>query len=254
MRLKKSLGQHFLKDKSVVRRIADALGVFEDDCVVEIGGGGGALTEELIKRNPKELVVVEIDPEWCEYLSSKFENLKVINADAVEFNFSSLGSKWKFAGNLPYNVSTAILRNLLDHRKVFEKGVFMVQKEVADRLTASSGKDYGYLPALLSNFFSFKKLFDVPPGAFQPPPKVMSTVFLMEPKSFDMRKEELLEFERFLKKAFSHRRKKLKKNLGLKKFTGTEEVKSLIDKRAEEIPPRELLELFRELKLLGYSF
>ncbi|WP_456341626.1 16S rRNA (adenine(1518)-N(6)/adenine(1519)-N(6))-dimethyltransferase RsmA [Thermovibrio sp.] len=246
MRLKKHLGQHFLKDKSVIKRIVGAGEIGPEDRVVEIGPGGGALTEEILKRNPAELYLVEIDPEWAEYLKKRFgDRVKVFNADATTFDFSSLGTSLKFFGNLPYNVSTRIIRNILDHRKAMKKGIFMVQDEVADRLTATSGKEYGYLPALLQNFFRIKKLFRVPPGAFTPPPKVMSAVFEMEPTGFDMEERELLSFEEFLKKAFSMRRKKLKKNLKVKELPPP--FSSIEEKRAEEIPPHLFLELFKAL-------
>jgi len=246
-RLKKSLGQHFLKDKNVVRRIVDAGKLSPEDRVLEIGPGGGALTEEIVGRNPKEFIAVEIDPEWVSFLKEKFgDKVKIINADATDFDFSSLGGKFVYFGNLPYNVSTAILRNLLTHRKTLKKGIFMVQKEVADRLTAKKGKEYGYFPALLSLFFDIKKLFNVPPKAFTPPPKVMSTVVEVTPKEFDMEEEELRKFESFLKRAFSQRRKKLKKNLGIKELP--EELREFKDKRAEEIPPEEHLRIFRLLR------
>ena len=246
MKLKKSLGQHFLKDKNIVKKIVDAGNVSTEDRVVEIGPGGGALTEEILKREPKEIVLIEVDLQWVEYLKEKFEDsVRIFNADATEFDFSQLGGKWKFFGNLPYNVSTAIIRNLLNHRSVFREGVFMVQKEVADRLAATRGKEYGYLPALLHPFFRIEKLFDVHPKAFTPPPKVWSTVFRMVPTGFDIEKNELLRYEAFLKKAFSHRRKKLKKNLELDVFpSGFEE---FFEKRAEEISPEQFISLFRAL-------
>jgi 16S rRNA (adenine1518-N6/adenine1519-N6)-dimethyltransferase len=246
VRLKKSLGQHFLKDRGIIRKIVDSMEVSPEDRVVEIGPGGGALTEEILKRNPKELYLIEIDREWADYLKERFgDRVKIFNADATTFDFSSLGEGLKFFGNLPYNVSTKIIRNLLTHRKAFKEGVFMVQDEVANRLTATSGKDYGYLPALLQNFFKLKKLFKVPPQAFTPPPKVMSAVFKMEPKEFNLPEEELLAFENFLKRAFSMRRKKLKKNLGVKEFPP--EFSHLQDRRAEEVSPSELYALFRAL-------
>jgi 16S rRNA (adenine1518-N6/adenine1519-N6)-dimethyltransferase len=247
MRLKKSLGQHFLRDKNIIKKIVDAGDLNHLDKVVEIGAGGGALTEEIISKNPKELVVVEIDKDWVKHLENKFgERIKIINTDATKFDFSSLDGKFKYFGNLPYNVSTKILRNLLDHRKTMVKGIFMVQKEVAQRLCAKSGKEYGYLPALLSLFFDIKKLFDVPPKAFIPPPKVMSTVFEMVPKNFNMEEDKLLEFEKFLKRAFSHRRKKLKSNLKLKNYP--QEFSKYLEKRAEELTPQGLLELFEKLR------
>ncbi|WP_456457115.1 16S rRNA (adenine(1518)-N(6)/adenine(1519)-N(6))-dimethyltransferase RsmA [Thermovibrio sp.] len=246
MRLKKSLGQHFLKDKGIVERIVKAAQVNPEDVVVEIGAGGGALTEEILKHSPKKLFLVEVDPYWVNYLKERFgSKVEVLKEDATKFNFSLLGKELKFLGNLPYNVSSRILRNLLKHRNSFKEGVFMVQKEVADRLTSTKGKDYGYLPALLQNFFSFKKLFNVHPKAFFPPPKVNSTVFKAERLAFDMEESELLAFESFLKRAFSKRRKKLKGNLkGLS-------LGDYGEKRAEELSPEELLKLFRSLRERG---
>lgn len=244
MRLKKSLGQHFLKDRKVVKRIVEEGKIESKDNVLEIGAGGGALTEEILKKNPSQVVLLEIDRDWVEFLKNKFgEKVKVIQADATKFNFSELKGKWKFFGNLPYNVSTAILRNVLTHRKVMKLGIFMVQREVAERLTALKGKKYGYFPALLHLFFKIERLFDVHPKSFVPPPRVFSSVIKVVPKDFEMEERELLEFENFLKKVFSHRRKKLKNKIEL-----PEKFKAYGEKRAEEISPFELLEIFRALK------
>ena len=249
MKPKKSLGQHFLKDKAVLRKIADIGNIQEVSEVVEIGAGSGALTEEILKRKPARLIALEIDPRWVEFLKRRFgEKVEVLQEDAVNFNFSSLGGHYTYMGNLPYNVATAILRNLLTHRKTVKKGIFMLQKEVATRLTSKRGKNYGYFPALFSHFFRVKPLFDVPPSAFYPPPKVTSTVVELLPTGFDLPENELLSFERFLKVAFSHRRKKLKSNLP----PPLPAVGELLDRRAEELPPEELLELYERLKEKGY--
>ncbi len=247
-RLKKSLGQHFLKDKSVIRRIVEAAGDITGKRVVEIGAGGGALTEEILKRQPEKLLVVEIDKEWVDYLRNRFPtgNVEVLEGDATKFDFSALGKGLTYFGNLPYNVSTAILRNLLSHRKTVDLGVFMVQKEVAERLSSRRGKAYGYFPALFSLFFKVERLFDVPPSAFFPPPKVFSTVFKIVPTGFEMTPEELIGFEDFLKRAFSHRRKKLKSNVSVKDVPAG--FRDFFEKRAEELSPEELLALFRGLQ------
>ncbi len=246
MKLKKRFGQHFLKDRGIIKRIVDSGEVKSTDRVVEIGPGGGALTEEILKRKPSELIAIEIDPEWVKYLTEKFGNrIRLIEADATTFDFSSLGKELNVFGNLPYNVSTSILRNLLNHRKSIKRGTFMVQKEVAERLSARQGKEYGYLPALLQLFFKIKKLFDVHPGAFVPPPKVVSSVITLTPTGFDIEESELKSFESFLKKAFSARRKKLKKNLGIKK--PSQDIAEFLEKRAEELEPEKLLWLFRKL-------
>ncbi|WP_456397526.1 16S rRNA (adenine(1518)-N(6)/adenine(1519)-N(6))-dimethyltransferase RsmA [Desulfurobacterium sp.] len=251
LRLKKSLGQHFLKDKNIIRKIVDAAGIEFSDTVVEIGPGGGALTEEILKRNPKTLICIEIDSEMVEFLKEKFKvfkNFTIFSEDAKKFDFSQAGNNLKVLGNLPYNVSTAIIRNLLNYIDTIHSAVLMTQKEVADRLTSISGKDYGYLPALLQNFFKIEKLFDVQPGAFVPPPKVRSTVFKMTPLNFRMEEKELKEFETFLKKAFSNRRKKLKNNLGKPPSI---ELEDIFQKRAEEIPPVDMLSLFRKIRQIA---
>ncbi len=238
---KKRLGQHFLKSKPVVSKILKTVNVGADDIVVEIGGGKGALTEALFQKKPKKLIVIELDKELAEFLKERFKGIDVVWADATEFNFSNLfdgSQKLKVVGNLPYNVSTRIIRNLINHHGVLKGCVFMVQKEVADRLTSLKGKSYGYLPALVWHFFDVKKLFDVPPSAFFPRPKVFSSVIEMIPKDTKVSPEELKDFERFLKVAFSQRRKKLKNVLDSLP-------KEYSERRAEEVSPEEFLRLFR---------
>jgi len=247
IRPKKSLGQHFLRDKSVIDRIVKAAGVSHSDTVIEVGPGTGALTERLLEENPKRLIAVEVDPELVKLLRekfSRFKNFEVVKADATKFDFAGAG-KVKVVGNLPYNVSTAIIRNVLNGADNLKLAVFMTQKEVADRFIKGRGKDYGYLSALVNFFFSVKKLFDVPPSSFYPPPKVYSTVFMLKPKRKLLERQELNRFESFLKRAFSNRRKKLKNNLKLSSYP--EGVENLISKRAEELSPEELFELFRKL-------
>jgi len=243
LRLKKYLGQHFLKDRNIIRKIVDFIDIKRDDIVIEIGPGGGALTKELIERKPEKLVCVEIDDEMIDYLKDTFRDcsfIEIVKGDAVKFNFSKCGNMIKVVGNLPYNVSTAIIRNLLNYKNILEVAVFMTQKEVAERLVSKKGKEYGYLPALLQNFFEIKKLFDVSPKAFTPPPKVWSTVFEMVPKDFSLDRKELEQFEKFLKKAFSSRRKKLKNTLGAKH----PEFSEVLNLRAEDISPEKLYKLF----------
>jgi len=247
LRLKKSLGQHFLKSRTVLRRIVEVAKLQRESRVIEIGAGSGALTKEILAKNPLELVVVEIDSRWVEFLREKFKDkVKILQADATKFDFSSLNKTYIYIGNLPYNAATAILRNIITHRKTVERGIFMVQKEVAIRLSSKIGKNYGYFSALISTFFDVKLLFDVHPSAFYPQPKVTSTVFELTPAGFDMPEEELLSFEKFLKTVFSHRRKKLRSNLRLS-VTG-----AVFEIRAEELPPERLLELYRELREKGY--
>ncbi len=233
MKLRKSLGQHVLKDKNIAWKIVAALQIGHSDSIVEIGGGTGALTEEILNKKPKTLTVIEIDRNMVNILKERFNGIRLINADASRFNISSIGKDLKITGNLPYNMSTAILENILTHRKSVRIGVFMIQKEVAERLISQKG----YFPSFLSFFFRVKKLFNVSPNCFFPRPKVMSTVIELKPKDFKLCEEDFEGLKDFLKRIYAHRRKTIENNLNIRipEFSG---------KRAEELSQDELFELF----------
>ena len=201
MRAKRSLGQNFLRDESVIRRIVDALGLKEQDTVVEIGPGRGALTERLISTGAN-VFAIEIDREFVPALRVKFhaeEKFHVIEADILRTDFSELltnadPSKTKLVGNLPYNISTPILQRLIDQRHFFSRIVLMLQREVVERITApAGGKQRGYLSVLVENAFRTEYLFDVPPQAFQPVPKVWSAVVGLTPRGSVIQDEPLLK-------------------------------------------------------------
>lgn len=179
---KKHLGQHFLADEKVARRIVDALPVLENASVVEIGPGMGVLTKYLRDRFT-DLRVVEFDPDAVAYLREAFAEppLSVVEADFLRWDLATeLSEPTHFIGNLPYNVTSPILFHLLNHRDRVEHCVFMVQKEVADRICSDievSSKEKGILTILIDCYFEAKRLFKVSPGVFRPPPKVMSAVF-----------------------------------------------------------------------------
>ncbi|MBV9217422.1 MAG: ribosomal RNA small subunit methyltransferase A [Acidobacteria bacterium] len=213
-RPKRSLGQNFLRDVGVVRRIVDAVGLNPGERVVEIGPGEGALTSILLERRA-DVTAVEFDRELVLFLQRKFGGrVTVIEADALSVDLSSLvgASPVKLAANLPYNISTPILQRLIDHRDLFSSLVLMFQREVAKRITAMSGtRDRGYLTVISEMAFDIEYLFDVPPGAFYPVPKVWSAVVRLTPKSTSLDEKQ---FKELVSRGFTHKRKILANNLG----------------------------------------
>src|SRR3989344_5300807 len=180
-RPRKRFGQHFLHDRNVIGRIVAALSLRPEDHVVEIGPGRGALTRELATRLA-HFDAVELDRDLLAHLQSSIppDRLTLHGADALKFDFCQLtqmGRKLRLVGNLPYNISTPLLFHLLDQAGCIEDMLFMLQREVVQRLAAApGGKDYGRLSVMIQYRCRVEKLFDVAPGAFTPPPKVDSAI------------------------------------------------------------------------------
>lgn len=218
---RKRFGQHFLHDPYVIERILRSLRAAPDDLLVEIGPGLGALTKPLLQQ-VAQLHVVEIDRDVIPHLRSicgaaAETRLEVHLADALEFNFGELstaGRPLRLIGNLPYNISTPLLFHLLGFAAQVRDMHFMLQKEVVDRLTAApGGKDYGRLTATVAARAAAETLFDVGPGAFQPPPKVMSSVVRITPRPAPFAIGDLAAYDRVVTAAFSQRRKTLTNSL-----------------------------------------
>ncbi len=217
MRAKKHLGQNFLRDHTIVTRIVDELELDATDTVIEIGPGRGALSAELLDR-AERVIAIEFDRDMVAVLRVAFalrSNLQIVNEDALSVDFASLTPPHgtvKLVANLPYNISTPILQRLLNDRMLFSRIVLMFQREVVDRITAVAGsKDRGYLSVLVENSFTVKKLFDVPPNAFTPIPKVWSSVVRLVPKQPVIENELLMRD--IVSASFSMRRKTLLNNL-----------------------------------------
>jgi len=184
---KKRLGQHFLHDPGVIRRLVDAIRPQPSDTMVEIGGGPGALTIPLSEKLTR-LHVVEVDRELAAALPGRVahpERLVVHEGDALEFDFGALAAgprSLRVVGNLPYNISTPLLFHLSTFSPAIKDLHVMLQREVVDRITASpGGKEYGRLTVMLSLWARAETCFDIGPGAFTPPPKVWSTVLRLVP-------------------------------------------------------------------------
>ena len=205
---KKKWGQHFLRNRGAVMRIVEAVEPAPDDIVVEIGPGEGVLTERLAEL-PNELMAVEIDPELSDRLRAQFgDRITLVNEDAMDATLPA--RPYRAVGNLPYNAGTPILRRVVSDPNC-RRAVFMLQKEVADRLVAKPGDEaYGYLTLFVRLYSSARILMTLEPKSFYPPPKVRSAVVVLDPDRKPFASEELIEL---ISASFRMRRKKLVNNL-----------------------------------------
>jgi len=219
-RARKRFGQHFLQDHNVVARMVMCIDPVPDDRLVEIGPGLGVLTHELLSRVPR-LDVVELDRDIIPKLARScgpLGELTIHEADALKFDFGALadtGRPLRVVGNLPYNISTPLMFHLLGYRDLIRDMHFMLQKEVVDRLAASPGsRDYGRLGVMMQYFCDVEPLFDVPPEAFAPPPKVDSAVVRLVPHvQPPVSVADVVLLERVVVQAFTQRRKTLRNTL-----------------------------------------
>jgi len=229
---KKRFGQHFLHDRSVIERMLLALALKPDDRVVEIGPGPGALTLPLLARLQR-LDVVEIDRDliaWWQQHPEARGKLWIHAQDALKLELSALAAtignsgshgssahddRLRIVGNLPYNISTPLLFHLLEQRRYIRDMLFMLQREVVERITASPGnKDYGRLSVMIQYYCQADCLLHVGPGAFTPPPRVDSAVVLLQPKTEpDLAVRDEQVFAKLVAQAFSQRRKTLRNTL-----------------------------------------
>jgi len=217
MKPKKSLGQNFLKDNTILSKIVDSGEISKHDTVIEIGPGTGNLTKELIKKNPKNLLVVEKDEGLSNLLFEKYGNkITIINKDILKcYNDLRIDEQIKVFGNLPYNISTKILTsfiNLDNFNKIFKKFIFVFQKEVADRIMAKENtKEYGRLSIIASWKMYNKKIMDIDPKYFYPKPKVWSSLMVHTPKSKIENLKKSKNLEHITNIFFNQRRKMIKK-------------------------------------------
>ncbi len=216
-RARKRFGQHFLVDPGVIGAIMDAIAVRDGDRIIEIGPGQGALTG-LLARSGCEFHAIELDRDLAAGLRSEFaraDNVTIHEADALAFDFASLGDQLRIVGNLPYNISTPLLFHLLQYRDRLVDMHFMLQKEVVDRMAAEPGsKTYGRLTIMLGIHFDVEALFDVGRDAFDPPPEVLSSVVRLVPLpagTYEVNNE--LRFAELVAQAFSQRRKTIRNSL-----------------------------------------
>jgi 16S rRNA (adenine1518-N6/adenine1519-N6)-dimethyltransferase len=225
---KKSFGQNFLIDQNYIKKIINALNLQKDDTIIEIGAGRGALTEKLIESGAN-VIAIELDKDLIPSLIDKFaeyENFQLVEQDALQVNFGNLilnnhksqivnRKAAKLVANLPYNISTAILQRLIEQRESFSEMILMFQREVVERITAEVGsKERGFLTVLVQAYLHTQKLFDVPPNAFRPVPKVWSSIVRLITKNVDeieITNEKL--FREIVSLGFMQKRKTIQNNL-----------------------------------------
>ena len=215
VRAKKYLGQHFLKDMDIARRIAESLPIDEQTSVLEIGPGMGVLTQFLLQNPLIDLKAVEVDTESVEYLHQHFPQLTVIEGDFLKLDLKSIfQDKFFVIGNFPYNISSQIFFKMLDNKDSIPCLAGMIQKEVAERIAAPAGsKTYGILSVLMQAYYKIEYLFTVHEHVFDPPPKVKSAVIRFTRN--DVSKIDCNEqlFKSVVKTAFNQRRKTLRNSL-----------------------------------------
>ena len=266
---KKRFGQNFLVDTSVINHIVDSIQPQADEVMIEIGPGLGAMTKPLLTRL-NYLNVIELDRDIipklkmnCEIADIENKRKLIVNeTDVLKFDFSTFQSqqaelqhdnevKLRIVGNLPYNISTPVLFHLLNYRHLIKDMHFMLQKEVVDRIVAIPGvKNYGRLSVMLQTFCETQALFEVPPYAFQPPPKVDSAILRLLPKmQFENRIDNFSLYEKLVRLAFSQRRKTLRNTL--KALCSSEQIEQaglLPGQRAEELSINDFVELYQMIE------
>ncbi len=251
VKAKKHLGQHFLTDENIARKIVEGLDFQNYNHVLEVGPGTGVLTKYLLEI-PTETYVAEIDTESIEYLKLHYQKLedKHFTGDFLKINLSEIfSSQVAVIGNFPYNISSQILFKIIDNYQQIPEMVGMFQKEVAERTAAvPRNKDYGILAVLVQAYYDVKYLFTVHENVFNPPPKVKSGVIKLtrNPKE-GLEGNEIL-FKQIVKTGFNQRRKKLSN--ALKPLTIPESLKnhSFMDKRAEELSVEDFIAFTKEWK------
>ena len=234
--LKKSLGQHFLTDKTVCERILVQLQQFPMERLVEVGPGAGALTEFIYKVPSLEFKAIELDTEKVNYLLYTYPELngKLVNEDFLE-TAMPFEDSFTLVGNFPYNISTQIVFKVLDWKQNVPMMIGMFQKEVAERIAAKPhSKAYGILSVLAQAFYDVTYLFDVPPSSFNPPPKVDSGVIMFKRKEKFPEMASEKSFYHIVKMAFGQRRKMLRNPLK-PYFTPAQLEDPIFTKRAENL-------------------
>ncbi len=265
VRAKKALGQHFLVDQGIARRIVDSLREMDvADCpgpisktpVLEIGPGMGVLTQYLLQRQDIDLKAVELDGESVDYLLTHFPGIqgKLLQADFLRLDMHRVFSgPYRIIGNFPYNISSQIFFKVLDDKDRIPEVVCMIQKEVAERIAEKPGtKTYGILSVLLQAWYDIEYLFTVEPGAFAPPPKVRSAVIRLRRNGRTQLGCDEKLFTQVVKAAFNQRRKTLRNALkplmAERPVQWNEAVAALMDLRAERLGVEEFVILTRAME------
>lgn len=250
--LKKSLGQHFLKDEQIIARIVNLLNEHPYNALLEVGPGAGALTSKLIQNTTVKFKAVELDEEKVTFLKTKYPVLsdKIISASFLDID-QPFDEPFTVIGNFPYNISTQILFKVLDWKDSVPVIIGMFQKEVAERAASKPGtKVYGVLSALLQPYYDIEYLFDVPPGSFTPAPKIMSGVIRLTRKANTLKVASERAYWLLVKTSFNQRRKTMR-NAAKSLFPASVLQEEIFTRRAETISIYEFADL--TFKMTGFG-
>ena len=245
---KKRFGQNFLQDENILNKIVKEINPQPDDQIIEIGPGYGALTKKLLSAT-ENLIAVEIDHQLAKELKDRFPDSKILNEDFLETDLSKRilkEERLRIVGNIPYNITSPILFKLIENNEIIKDAVFMVQLEVAKRMTATRGtKDYGILAVVLRYFSETKLCFKISPNVFYPKPKVYSALIHIIFRTIDQPEKEQRLFIEIVKAAFGNRRKTLKNSLSNSIFHEIDFSNSNIDLslRAENLDVEDFVSL-----------
>ena len=213
---KKKFGQNFLKDAAIIHSIIQSINPLPNDLLIEIGPGLGALTKPLLEKTNR-LLAIELDRDIVSWMENEYskKNITIFNEDVLNFNFNQFDQKIRIVGNLPYNISTPILFKCIDNILNIKDLHFMLQKEVVDRMIAiPSSPEYGRLSVMLQYYFAMEHLVDVPKESFEPEPKVESSFVRLIPyEQYPFIANNIEQFARIVKEAFSQRRKTIRNTL-----------------------------------------
>ena len=246
---KKSLGQNFLIDNNISKKIVNLGKNIHENNIIEIGPGKGALTDEIIKKNPKKIILIEKDKFLYEYLLNKYKklkNIKIFNQDALNYNYSIIKKPKTIISNLPYNISIKLIINWLKTISEFNEIIVMIQKEVAQKMQYKNIKKRNRLNVLTEITSNFDIEFNVSRNVFYPKPKIMSSVVSIKPKK-DIN-IDLNNLENFTRDIFKNKRKQIANVLQIKKIKNINKINNLniFKSRAEDLSLKELIIIFNE--------
>jgi 16S rRNA (adenine1518-N6/adenine1519-N6)-dimethyltransferase len=245
IRPKKHLGQHFLHDENIARKIVEFLPDDEVN-ILEIGPGTGILTKYLLRNKNFNSFFLEIDPESVRFLEKTYPEItgRLINADILDYNLDLIPAPFTIIGNFPYNISTQILFRIIEYRNMVPEVIGMFQKEVAERVASPPGsKRYGILSVLLQAYYDIAYLFTVSENVFHPPPKVKSGVIRLRRNNIEKLECDEDFFFKVVKTAFNQRRKTLRNALKSLDVPLSGTTQALLDKRAEQLSVADFVSL-----------
>jgi len=248
--LKKQFGQHFLRDQNIIDNMISYVSITPETSVFEIGCGDGVLTSALLKTPLARLWVFEIDSEWARYVRKKYPDARmtIFEENILEVDFSRFEphKPWTLCANLPYQITMPLLMLLQRNRALLREGVIMIQEEVAQKLTQTSGRGYGFISLFFQHYFELKLHDKIKPQSFFPPPAVDSRLVYFKPRFAEPIEQEEL-FWKWIKACFKQPRRTLRNNLASLHYPLNKIPQDILNLRAQQMDKKQLLELWHTI-------